>query len=129
MDAKTTTVASGVLTSTGNFEATEAAAYGIIEIDQRSKTALGAASANIRLQRMIASRDSDNQITTTPTTLTDEASAVYYWKTYTGTERLKVTSTGTEVCTETWYAPNGGLLLPNLILGVLSASAKVHIYI
>lgn len=129
MDAKTATAASGVIGSTGNFQTAEAAAYGVIEFGDWCVTAAGAASANCRVKRMIASRDNDNQITLTPTTgVTDEASATYYWKTYSPVTAFSVVSAGTEKCTETW-APPEPVLLPNLVLGVLSASAVLEIYI
>lgn len=127
---QTITAASGVLTSTGNFEATEATAYGVIAIGAMSKTAAGAASANVGLKRMIASRDSDNQITTTPTDLTDEASAVYHWQTFTPIKDIVMESSGTEKCTETYDPPEtGGHRMPNLIVGALDANAVLHIYI
>lgn len=135
MGAKTTTVSSGVLTSTGNFEATEVAAYGVIEILATSKTSAGAASENIRLKRMVASRDSDNQITTAPTDLTDEASGVYSWKTYSPIEQIymKASSGGgtdTELASEVFEATEtGGHRMPNFILGALTASAKLYVYI
>jgi hypothetical protein len=130
MDAKTTTTSSGVVTSTGNFESTEAAAYGVMAFGDWCKTSTGTASANVRVKRMIASRDSDNQITLTPTAgVTDETSGVYYWKTYSPVATVKLVSSGTEKCTETWTAPGDGLHLPNLILGVLSASAVLEIYV
>lgn len=129
-DAKTTTVASGVFTSTGAFESTEVEAYGVIAIDSRSKTGAGAESANVGLKRMVASRDSDNQITTAPTDLTDEASATYYWRTYSPVKDIVMESSGTEKCTETYDPPEtGGHRMPNLIVGALDTSAVLHIYI
>jgi hypothetical protein len=126
----TTTVASGVITSTGNFEATEAEAYGVITISHDSLTSARVASSNIGLSRMIASVDSDNQITTTPTDLTDEASGIYSWQTFSPIVGPKVVAMGTEVATETLDFPDGGLQLPNLILGSITAGGAVlHIYI
>lgn len=130
MGAKTTTVATGVIGSTGNFEATEAEAYGVIEILPGSKKSTGAASSNIGEKRMIVTRDSDNQVTTTPTDLTDEASAVYSWKTYSPVRHIVMESAGTEKCTETYDPPEtGGHRMRNFILGALDTSAILHVYI
>lgn len=125
----TTTVATGVITSTGAFTTAKVTAYGVIEIGPRSVKSTGAVSSNVGKKRLIASRDSDNQITTAPTDLTDEASAVYYFKTYTPLKRIVIESAGTEKLTETVYFPGEGLHLPNLVLATMDDSCAVHIFI
>ena len=130
VDAATTTVSgSGTVTSTGNFTAALGTQYGAIIFGGGCKISAGTASANIYEKRLIATVSSDDAITVLPATLTDEADGVYSWKTYEPIAGPALVSSGTEKTTESWYAPGDGLLLPNLILGVLTAGATVHIYV
>ena len=129
VDAATTTVSgSNTVTSTGNFTAALGTQYGAITFGGDCKISAGTASANIHEKRMIATVSSDNAITVLPATLTDEVAGVYAWKTYEPIAGPKLKSAGTEVISEELDFGDG-ICFPNLILGVLTASATVHIYV
>lgn len=129
VDAATTTVATGVITSTAAFTTTLCTALGVIHILGDSKIAAGTQSANAYLWRFIASRDSDNQITTAPTTLSDEAAATYYWETFAPITGPRLLSPGTEKVVTELDVMHDPIEFPNLLIATLSTSAVVHLYV
>ncbi len=120
--ATLTVTSASILTSTGNFTAAKCSAGDIIKIVDTS-------TGNNIGTYWILSRDTDNQITTSGATLTNDTGATYSWKIWTPstTDVIQMVSAGTEKCTEVWTAAQGKRWFPNLVLSTLSSSAKVRV--
>jgi len=120
--AATTTVASASqIQSTGNFTTAKAVAGDVIKIT-KSNT-----GSNL-VSRLIASVDSDNQVTVTPADITNEAGSVYSWTIYKSYTAAYVLTPGTEkVQTEMDFGD--GVWFPTLAMSAKSANAVIHVYI
>jgi hypothetical protein len=116
-----TSVASGVVTSTGNFTSTNIDTGDVVEIVYASDK-----NSNVSF---LATRDNDNQITASPIEdLTDETTSVWDFDVYTPSQELIVTcdaTTGADTPQTTYL---NGRWFNNLTLTALSTSAVVYIY-
>jgi hypothetical protein len=122
MDLKTTTVTSAsILTSTGNFETTEVATLDIIKL-------VASSTGNNKGAHLVLTRDTDHQITTSGSTLTNDVGATYSWRVWTPMMEAFIAAdktTGVLSPAETYFEPRH---FPNLAVSQLSASAVLYIY-
>jgi len=120
-NATITSVATGVVTSTGTFTATNIDTGDVVEIFYASDK-----NANVAF---LATRDSDDQITASPVgDLTDETTSVWSFNVYTPTQEFVVTcdkTTDSKVPTVMYF---GGRWFNNLVLTALSTSAVAYIH-
>jgi hypothetical protein len=109
-----TSVASGVVTATGYFVAGNVTAGDVLEIDYAS-------DKNPNVAFLVGSRDTDHQITASPTgDLTDETTSVWDFTTYTPAQEFIITADASVGINPTvFYA--GGRWFNNLVLSQISA--------
>ncbi len=119
--ASTTVASASQIQSTGNFTATDVAAKDIIKITWTS-------TGNNLVSRLVASRDTDNQITVAPADLSNESGKTYSWTVYNGYPAAYLLAPATEKMLDEKDFGDG-FWFPALALTSISASAKVHIYI
>jgi dolichyl-phosphate-mannose--protein O-mannosyl transferase len=122
MDLKTVTVSSAsILASTGNFESTEVSALDVIKI-------IATSTGNNLGTHLVLTRDSNDQITTSGSTLTNDVGATYSWRVWTPMMEAFIAAdktTGALSPAETYFEPRH---FPNLAVSQLSASAVLYIY-
>jgi len=108
-----TSVATGVVTSTGSFVAGNITSGDVVEIDYASDK-----NANVSF---LATRDSDNQATASPVgDLTDETTSVWDFTTYTPAQEIIITADASTGVNPTVFDA-GGRWFNNLVLSQISA--------
>lgn len=121
MTAKTATVSTNAITSTGNFEASELVTGDAIQITNTS-------SGN-NMTSVFATRTDDNTATCYGVTLTDEASKTYSWRVYKGYTGATLKAAETEKgVVELDFGD--GMWFPNLTCSAISSSSDlVYVHI
>ncbi len=118
----TATVATNTLTSTGNFVTANVAAGDCLRINNSSTT-------NNLGNYYVVSRDSDNQVTLSFKTMTDEVDAVYTWFVYKAvTAAVLKADTIALIQVQLDFGP--GIRFPSLgCTSITSSSDKVYIHL
>jgi hypothetical protein len=122
-DAATTTIAStSQIQATGKFTTGKVAANDVIKIYNSST------GYNLVTQ-VVASRDSNDQVTMMAPALTNDAGATYSWFVYPTYNAIEILSQATSKKQEELDFGYQGRQFTNLCLVTLSSSAKVYVYL
>ena len=122
-DAVTTTIAStSQIQSTGAFTTAKVAANDVIKI-------YGSSTGYNLVTQVVASRDSNDQVTLMAPALTNDAAAKYSWFVYPTYNAIEILSQATSKKMEELDFGYQGRQFTNLCLVTLSTSAKVYVYV